>query len=138
MVEALERVMCIDDDEDILIVASMALETIGGMRVKCCTSGAEALKVVKCFQPEFILLDYMMPGMDGPATLNALRRIPELDETPIAYMTDRVHPGIIDEYLKAGASNVVRKPFDPMTLADDVRVTWETSFRCRRRSYALA
>ncbi|GJL96181.1 MAG: response regulator [Hyphococcus sp.] len=138
MPEELERILCIDDDEDILMVASMALETIGEMKVKCCTGGARALEVVESFHPEFILLDYMMPGMDGPATLDALRRIPLLDETPIAYMTARVQPSEIDEYLMAGASTVVPKPFDPMTLANEIRVVWENSFRRKRRSYASA
>ena len=138
MPDGLERVLCIDDDEDILMVVSMALETIGGMDVRCCTSGAQALEIAPSFQPQFILLDYMMPGMDGPETLEGLRCIPSLNETPIAYMTARVRPSEIEEYLMTGASTVVPKPFDPMTLAHEIRVAWETSFRRKRRSQALA
>lgn len=120
----LVRVMHIEDDPSIQEVVRIALEIVGGMTVKSCASGPEGLAAVEAFMPQLILLDVMMPGMDGPQTLARLREIPAVASIPVVFMTAKVQPPEIDEYRRMGAADVIVKPFDPMTLPDQVRVIW--------------
>ncbi|HWM95251.1 MAG TPA: response regulator [Thermoanaerobaculia bacterium] len=120
----LQRVLFVEDDPDIQIVARMALEAVGGFTVLGCSSGAEALERVAAFAPDLILLDVMMPGMDGTATLEALRRRPETAEVPVVFMTAKVQAQEVSRYRELGAVDVIAKPFDPMTLPATVRSIW--------------
>lgn len=96
-----------------------------GYRVKAATSGPVALRYAAMEpQPELILLDVMMPEMDGPATLLALRQLPNLARVPVVFMTAKVQPQEVANYRALGAADVIAKPFDPMTLADQVRAIW--------------
>jgi CheY-like chemotaxis protein len=117
--------MYVEDEPDIQAVAKLALELVGGLTVKVCSSGEEALREAEAFAPEMILLDVMMPGMDGPTTLKALRALPALATVPIAFMTAKVQPAEVAYYKSLGARDVIPKPFDPMTLASQVRAIWE-------------
>lgn len=121
----LQRVMYVEDEPDIRAVARLALELVGGFTVKVCSSGGEALHEAEAFAPEIILLDVMMPGMDGPTTLKSLRALPTLATVPVAFMTAKVQPTEIAHYKALGARDVIPKPFDPMTLASQVRAIWE-------------
>src|SRR3954452_11452934 len=87
---ALSRILFVEDDPDIQVVATLALESLGGFRVLACSSGTEALSRFAELAPDLVLLDVMMPGMDGPATLEALRRLPGGSTTPVVFMTARV------------------------------------------------
>jgi two-component system OmpR family response regulator len=120
----LQRILFVEDDPDIQTVARMALEAVGGFTVLSCSSGAEALERVTGFAPDLILLDVMMPGMDGLATLEALRRLPHSLETPVVFMTAKVQAQEVARYRQLGAVDVIAKPFDPMTLSDSVRAIW--------------
>ncbi len=102
----------------------MSLEVVGGFAVKACSSGAEALACVAEFGPQLIVLDVMMPEMDGPATLRAFQSDPRTAGIPVIFMTAKVQPGEIAEFLELGAKDVVAKPFDPMTLSDSLRLIW--------------
>ena len=115
----------VEDDLDIQAVARLSLETLGGFTVLTCASGQQALDVAPSFQPDLILLDVMMPGMDGPATLEALRRIDALQAVPVVFMTAKVQRHEIEEYKVLGALDVIAKPFDPMTLHQQIREIWE-------------
>lgn len=117
----LQRILYVEDEPDIQAVAKLALEMVGGFTVKICSSGDEALRDAGAFAPDMILLDVMMPGMDGPGTLAALRRIDSLKTTPVAFMTAKVQPHEIEQLIALGAVGVIAKPFDPMTLSDQVR-----------------
>jgi two-component system OmpR family response regulator len=121
---ALHRILFVEDDPDIQVVATMALESIGGFQVLPCSSGAEALARCAEFAPDLVLLDVMMPKMDGPATLEALRGLSAFDATPVVFMTARVQAHEVAHYRELGAADVIAKPFDPMTLADTVRGIW--------------
>ncbi|CAM4234220.1 response regulator [Vreelandella rituensis] len=120
----LERILCVEDDPDIQAVVRLALETLGGFTLTLCSSGTEALEAVETFTPEMILLDVMMPGMDGPNTLAALRQKPALAQVPVAFMTARVQPEEVSRYLSLGACGVIAKPFDPMALPHQVKSLW--------------
>lgn len=121
----LRSILLVDDEPDIRTIGAMSLARVGKLEVRTAASGPEALQLVAEAVPDAILLDVMMPGMDGPATLAALRTIPELAQTPIIFMTAKVLRDEIDRWLSLGAVGVIRKPFDPMTLPTEVRALLE-------------
>lgn len=120
----LQRIMLIEDDPDIQAIGRLALETVGGLTVQICNSGQAGLEQVKTFAPDLILLDMMMPEMDGIATMRALRARPEAANIPIVFMTAKAQGHEIANYKALGALDVISKPFDPMTLAATVREIW--------------
>jgi two-component system OmpR family response regulator len=124
MTQALERVMLVEDDNDIRTVAGMALEMVGGLKVQACESGAQALEVVAAFAPQLVLLDVMMPGMNGPEVLQALRQRSDTAAIPVIFLTAKVQEDEIAKLRALGALDVIAKPFDPMTLAATVRALW--------------
>ncbi|NWN90159.1 response regulator [Marinobacter adhaerens] len=116
--------MMVEDEPDIRTVAELALENIGGFGLTACESGQQALEKIDECQPQLIILDVMMPGMDGPSTLKAIRRLPGYASTPVVFMTAKVQDAEIESYLAQGAVAVIPKPFDPLTLADQIRDIW--------------
>jgi len=124
-VAELQRVMYVEDEPDIRAVAKLALEAVGGLQVLVCEGGEQALQQGPTFAPQLILLDVMMPGMDGPAILEALRAEPRLATVPVVFMTAKVQPHEVAHFLGLGAVGVIAKPFDPMRLADQVRGFWQ-------------
>ena len=122
---SLQRILYVEDEPDIQAVAKLALEMVGGFEVKICSSGEEALEQAEGFSPQLLLLDVMMPGMDGPSTLLALRKLPSLAEVPAVFMTAKVQPAEVAHYKSLGALDVIAKPFDPMGLAGEVKQIWE-------------
>ncbi|MGD2083421.1 MAG: response regulator [Chromatiales bacterium] len=129
--EPLNRILYVDDEADIREIVQLSLEAVGGFTVSLCASGSSALEAARSFRPDLILLDVMMPGMDGPETLRRLRELPETAQTPVVFMTAKVQAGDLERYRELGAAEVVSKPFDPMTLAEQVRRIW------RRRGQGL-
>ena len=129
MAEELKRILYIEDEPDIQAVARIALETLGGFTLEVCSSGAEALERAEAFAPQLILTDVMMPRMDGPTTLAELRKQPATASTPAIFMTAKVQPGEVAQYKALGAVDVIAKPFDPMTLATQIRTVWSQSAR---------
>lgn len=121
----LQRILFVEDEPDIQAVAKLALETVGGFTVKLCSSGEEALREAESFAPDMILLDVMMPEMDGPSTLKLLREQSSVVDVPVVFMTAKVQPSEVAYYKSLGARDVIAKPFDPMTLADRIRTIWE-------------
>ena len=122
---ALEKILYVEDDPDIRAIGAFALESVGGLTVRACGSGAEAVAAAAEFEPQLLLLDVMMPQMDGPATLQALRALDVTASTPAVFMTAKVQPREIEHYGRLGAIDVIAKPFDPMTLAAQVRAIFE-------------
>jgi CheY-like chemotaxis protein len=123
----LKKILYVEDEPDIRLIAELALESIGGFTLEVCESGADALAKGQHFAPDLLLLDVMMPEMDGPTTLQALRRLPGLEATPVIFMTAKVQAQEIAEYRDLGALDVIAKPFDPMTLAAQVEAIWQRS-----------
>jgi len=116
-------ILCVEDDEDIRMVLELALSG-GGFNAAICRSGTEALERVTAFRPDLLLLDVMMPGMDGPTTLQALRKLPQTEHTPAIYLTAKVQPAEVREYLASGACAVIPKPFDPIKLPERIKEIW--------------
>ena len=125
MADKLTRILFVEDEQDIQMVARLALEALGGYTVEICSSGDVALHRAPGFQPQLFLLDVMMPGMDGPSTLKMLRALPQFAYTPVIFMTAKVQPGEVVGYKKLGAVDVIPKPFDPIILASRVQDIWE-------------
>lgn len=124
MTGTLSHIVCIDDEEDILEVAQLCLEHLGGFRVTGFSNGRDAADKVAAAAPDLVLLDVMMPGMDGPETLRHLRGQPALDRVPIVFMTARVQQAEVMEYRALGANGVIPKPFDPEKIAEQVTRIW--------------
>lgn len=112
--------LLVEDDEDIRAVGQVALEAVGGWTVRTAESGFQAIERVQDWVPDVILMDVMMPGMDGVACFHKLRQIPALAAVPIVFLTAKVQRSEVDAYQDMGAAGVIHKPFDPMTLARDV------------------
>ncbi len=123
---SLRRILFVEDDPDIQAVARMALEAIGGFIVLACGSGSEALARVGDFAPDLVLLDVVMPGMDGPSTLAALRQTPAGRNLPVVFMTSRVDAQDVAAYRDMGVGDVIAKPFDPMALSEQVQSVWKS------------
>ncbi|HEX9997472.1 MAG TPA: response regulator [Abditibacterium sp.] len=121
----LQRILLVEDDTDIQLVARLSLETVGGYTVEICSSGKEALQKIVAFAPDLVLLDVMMPDMDGPAVLQNLRAGKDTCHLPIVFMTAKAQTHEIEGYLALGAIAVVSKPFDPMTLPTTLSRIWQ-------------
>lgn len=120
----LKRILHVDDNDDILQIAGMALEMVGGFQILQCASGPEAIEKAADFQPDLLLLDYMMPNMDGKETLYEIRKLPGMELVPVIFMTARVQEDIAQDLRREGALDVMTKPFDPMELAGLIRDAW--------------
>lgn len=119
------KILYAEDEEDIRAIAEIALEDIGGFTVEYANNGKHILELAEAFKPDLLLFDVMMPVLDGPGALRELRKKPGFAETPVIFMTAKVQPSELQEYLAMGALDVIRKPFDPMTLANDIRKAWD-------------
>ena len=121
----IKRILYVEDQPDIRAVTKVSLEKVGGFELEICSGGEEALSKAVAFSPDLFLLDVMMPGMDGPSTLKALWQLPELANVPVIFMTAKVQTDEVAEYIALGALDVIFKPFDPMTLPDEIREIWK-------------
>jgi len=121
----LKRILYVEDDVDIRTVTAMALEALGGFKVICCSSGREALASAPGADADLILLDVMMPEMDGMATLAAMRGLPRTAATPVIFMTAKVQTSEIQHYMRLGVTDVIAKPYDPMTLSAQIAAIWQ-------------
>ena len=124
MTKELKKILYIEDEPDIRDIAKLVLENVGGFEVAVAEGGQEALDMVEGFSPDMILLDAMMPGMDGPTTFQELRKLDTTRETPIAFLTAKLMEGDVAGFLEMGAVGVIAKPFDPMSLSDQVKELW--------------
>lgn len=119
------KILIIDDENDIRRIARLGLSKVGKMDVVEAGSGAEGLEKAISEQPDAILLDVMMPVMDGPATLAALRNNPSTSSIPVIFLTAKAMPSELERLRSLGARGVLTKPFEPMTLPAQVRAVLE-------------
>ncbi|MBJ6766106.1 response regulator [Myxococcaceae bacterium JPH2] len=117
----LRKVLLVDDEDDIRTIGQLSLSRVGGWQTVLASSGAEAVEKAASESPDLILLDVMMPGMDGPTTFGKLRAQPSTATTPIIFMTAKIQKQEVARYLELGALGVIGKPFDPMTLPQEIR-----------------
>jgi len=121
------RILIIDDEDDIREVAGLSLETVAGWEVVLADSGAQGLARAAEHQPDAILLDVMMPGMDGPTTFRELRKNPATAKIPVLLLTVKVQSSDQKRFADLGVEAVLFKPFDPLTLSDQISIElgWE-------------
>ncbi|CAA9532043.1 MAG: Two-component transcriptional response regulator, LuxR family [uncultured Sphingosinicella sp.] len=115
------RILYVDDEADIREIACLCLELDPDLEVRSCASGAEALDVAREWRPALILLDVMMPGMDGPETFRRLQAQDATGHVPVVFITARTQAKEVEAFKAMGAVGVIAKPFEPMTLAAAVR-----------------
>lgn len=123
--EELKRIMHIEDDDSIRMITSITLESVGNFELLSCEGGQEALDKFDGFQPQAILLDVMMPGMDGPETLEKLKEQFGLDNVMVIFMTAKVQQEELEHFKSIGGFDVIEKPFDPMALTDKIKTCWQ-------------
>jgi len=114
------RILIIDDEEDIRDVVALSLETVAGWEVVVASSGAQGLARAIEYPPDAILLDVMMPGMDGPTTLRELRKNPVTAKIPVLLLTAKVQASDQRRFADLGVEAVLFKPFDPMMLSKQI------------------
>lgn len=126
----LRNVLLVDDEPDIRTLVSLILERLGGLHVQAEPSGLDALAALESgYKPDLILLDVMMPGMDGIQTLAEIRRLPGLHALPICFLTAKVHPAELQRWHDLGINAVLTKPFSPAKLVEQIRACWESVSR---------
>ena len=125
------KILYVDDADDIREIAQISLELEPGFEVCLCSSGAQALDKAAVWQPDLILLDVMMPEMDGPETLRRLAADDQTAAIPVAFITARTQTHQVERYRTMGAVAVIAKPFDPMKLASDVMELLRSNGRTR-------
>jgi two-component system, OmpR family, response regulator len=116
----ISTVLMVDDDPSISRIAELVLSRVGGWKVTLAPSGKEALKALENFRPDVILLDVMMPEMDGPTTFSQIRDVHHID-VPVIFMTAKVQRHEVDGYKAIGAAGVITKPFDAKSLPDSIK-----------------
>ncbi len=116
-----EKILIIDDEEDILLISQMSLRKVGGFEVVTALGGEEGLEKAARERPDLIVMDVMMPGLDGPATLERLKALPETAETPVVFLTAKAQRNEVEQLKNLGAAEVLTKPFDPMPFPGRVR-----------------
>jgi CheY-like chemotaxis protein len=114
------KILLVDDEDDIREVAQMSLEMTAGWEVLTASSGAEGVRLAGAERPDAILLDVMMPGMDGPATARALKASPETAHIPVILLTAKVQAADRRRFDDLGVAGILAKPFDPLSLAETV------------------
>jgi CheY-like chemotaxis protein len=115
-----KKLLVIDDEEDIRDVAGVTLEFTRGWTIETADCGAAGVKRATEFRPDVILLDVMMPDMDGPATFRVLQSRQDTQSIPVIFLTAKVQPADLRKFTQLGVRGVIAKPFDPLKLADQV------------------
>jgi CheY-like chemotaxis protein len=116
----MRRILLVEDEDDIREVAQACLELTRGWEVHAASSGIQGLQLALELQPDAVLLDVMMPDLDGPGTFVELKQNPATADIPVIFLTAKVHSTERSRFMELGARGVLAKPFDPMKLGDDV------------------
>jgi CheY-like chemotaxis protein len=122
--QPLIRICYVEDDEDIQKIVRMSLERVGKMTVEVVSDPMLAIERIIAFKPELVMLDWMMPGMDGPTLLRKMRDTPETRDLPVVFITAKASPRELDELRNLGAVGTISKPFSPKDLPEQLKAIW--------------
>ena len=122
--QPLNRICYVEDDEDIQRIVRMSLERVGKMTVEVVSDTMVAIERIITFKPELVLLDWMMPGMDGPTLFRKMLETPEVRDLPVVFITAKASQRELDELRKLGAAGTISKPFSPRDLPEQLRAIW--------------
>lgn len=120
----LRSVLYVEDEPDIRDILQLALSLKGDLQVQTCESGTAALEILRAAPPDLVLLDAMMPQMDGPETLARMRADQNIPKVPVVFVTAKTMPEDITRLISLGACGVIPKPFDPMRISEEVFAIW--------------
>ena len=120
----LQRICYVEDDEDIQRIVRMSLERVGKMTVTVVTDPTKAIATMLEFRPDLVMLDWMMPVLDGPALFRQMKLRPEISALPVVFITARASQRDLDELKSLGAAGTISKPFSPKDLPDQLRAIW--------------
>jgi two-component system, OmpR family, response regulator len=123
--DELKRVMFVEDDLDVFPLIELSLSSIGGFEVRGFMQGEDAVRAAQAFHPQLVMLDCMMPGMDGPTTMKLLRQLEGFERKPFAFLTAKVQEAHVSRLYALGAAEVIAKPFDPIALPETLRKIWQ-------------
>ena len=121
---SLSRVCYVEDDQDIQRIVRLSLEKVGKMTVEIVSDPNAAIDAMKRFGPDMVLLDWMMPGMDGPTLFRQMRQHPELSTLPVVFITAKASQSEMEELAALGAAGAISKPFSPKDLPDQLKEIW--------------
>src|SRR6202166_1178374 len=131
-----QSILYVDDDPDICSVVQATLRLVPGLNVRTADSGERAIDLAYELRPDLVLMDVMMPGLDGPSTFRLMRESVLLVKTPVIFMTAKVLPAEIAQLLQLGAIGVIVKPFDPLKLYGELFSLWNKGDAARQSSIA--
>jgi CheY-like chemotaxis protein len=121
----LRTVLYVDDEPDIREIVELSLGLVEGLNVELCESGERALQRLSDITPDLVLLDVMMPGTDGPTTLQRMRADPRFANIPVVFVTAKAMPAEVARFRELGAVAVIAKPFDPLQFGQQIVAIWE-------------
>jgi CheY-like chemotaxis protein len=121
----LQRICYVEDDEDIQRIVRMSLERVGKMTVEVVSDPMVAIGVITAFKPDLVMLDWMMPGMDGPTLFRKMKTEPEVSHLPVVFITAKATQRDMDELVSLGAAGTISKPFSPKDLPEQLRAIWK-------------
>jgi CheY-like chemotaxis protein len=121
----LNRICYVEDDEDIQRIVRMSLERVGKMTVEIVTDPLQAIGVMTAFKPDLVMLDWMMPGMDGPTLFKKMKEDPQIATLPVVFITAKAQSRDMAELMALGAAGTISKPFSPKDLPDQLRAIWK-------------
>jgi CheY-like chemotaxis protein len=122
--QPLNRICYVEDDEDIQKIVRMSLERVGKMTVEVIGDPMVAIDAIKAFKPELVMLDWMMPGMDGPTLYRKMKEVPGVCDLPVVFITAKASQKELEELRALGAAGTISKPFSPMDLPVQLRAIW--------------
>ncbi|MDA8110604.1 MAG: response regulator [Betaproteobacteria bacterium] len=120
----LSRICYVEDDEDIQRIVRMSLERLGKMTVELVGDPFAAIDAILAFKPDLVMLDWMMPGMDGPTLFKKLREHPQIKDIPVVFITAKASSAEMDQLRALGAAGAISKPFSPKDLPEQLRAIW--------------
>ena len=120
----LNRICYVEDDEDIQRIVRMSLERVGKMTVAVVSDPTQAIATINEFRPDLVMLDWMMPVMDGPTLFKQMKQRPETSGLPVVFITAKASQRDLDQLMKLGAAATISKPFSPKELPDQLRAIW--------------
>ena len=118
------RICYVEDDEDIQRIVRMSLERVGKMTVEIVGDPTMAIEAMAAFRPDLVMLDWMMPGMDGPTLFRKMKQLPETSGLPVVFITAKATQRDMDELVALGAAGMISKPFSPKDLPEQLRAIW--------------
>jgi two-component system OmpR family response regulator len=120
----LNKICYVEDDEDIQRIVRMSLERVGKMTVEIVTDPLQAIGVITAFKPDLVMLDWMMPGMDGPTLFRKMKEDPQVSGLPVVFITAKAQSRDMAELMALGAAGTISKPFSPKDLPNELRAIW--------------